>query len=344
MDERDKGVIEIRLGSLLRGVGFVILVIALWFFGLAARDLPDFRLFGLVLVSIVLEAMPFLLIGTLISSALHLWVSEEWIQRIIPKNQILGVVVAASMGLVFPVCECAIVPVMRQLLRKGVPVSIALAFMMAVPIVNPVVIASTWFAFYPATGVAWTRLILGFGVAVTVGLVMRPFSSQRVLTEAACQVESHHHHEMGKGFTGRVSALLSHASGELFDMGRYFLMGAILSSFAQVFFGRELLTLLGNRPLLAIPGMIALAYALSLCSEADAFIARTFSGLVPESAVMAFLVFGPMMDLKNTLMLSRVLKPRFLVGFIAAVTITVIAYSLALEYLVGPVGTLFGGG
>ncbi len=96
--------------------------------------------FASIFLSIIFEGIPFILIGALASSIIQIFVSEETIARIIPKNKFVGVFIASLVGLVFPVCECAIVPITRRLLKKGVPLSIAITFMLSVPIMNPVVL------------------------------------------------------------------------------------------------------------------------------------------------------------------------------------------------------------
>ena len=99
-----------------------------------------------VFISMILEALPFILIGSIVSSFIQMYISEDTVKRILPKSRVIAIILAAFLGVFVPICECAIVPIARSLIKKGVPIAVAVVFMLTVPIVNPVVIASTFSA------------------------------------------------------------------------------------------------------------------------------------------------------------------------------------------------------
>ena len=287
---------------------------------------------AVTVMAVTVEALPFLLIGSVLSAIVHLYVSEELIARLIPRNPLVGVLAASVLGVVLPVCDCATVPIVRRLVAKRVPLHVAVTFMLAVPMINPLVIFSTWFAFYQFPRYIFFRIGFGIGAAIVVGLIMAFFDGQKQLKVLDCAVESHeaghhhdhHHHEPAHGLWGHVGAVASHATEDFYDIGRYFLVGVILSSIVQSILPQSALYSIGHDPILSVVVMVAAAYILSVCSQADAFIARTFMNQFSPGALVAFLIFGPMIDMKNTLMLSTAFRARFillLIVLIAAVSI-----------------------
>lgn len=326
--------------------------------GLAARrsEYPRLADFTTVFLSILLEAFPFVLLGTLISSAIHILVSAETIARILPRSRLAGLLAASAAGFAFPICECANVPVTRRLLAKGLPAPLAVTFLLAVAIVNPVVLFSTWVAFGGNLGVVLLRGLLGMGIAVLTGWIVGSLPvGRQPLRDAApggageeqgwehgpdhgpgcdCGHDHPHDHDAGHGGnrgadTGRAGRrgaadaaleILTHAGAEIYSVGRYLILGAAVAALMQTILPRAALVGVGAAPLLSVAALMVLAYLLSLCSEADAFIAATFAGYFTPGAVLAFMVYGPMMDVKNTLMLLDGFKPRFVAILLALVT------------------------
>jgi uncharacterized membrane protein YraQ (UPF0718 family) len=329
----------------------------------------NFEGFSVVFLSILLEAVPFVLIGTFVSSIIQLYVSEKTIAKIIPKNRFLGLLIASLLGLIFPLCECTIVPVMRGLLKKGVPVHIAVTFMLAVPIVNPVVLGSTYYAFSGNIEMVLLRGFLGLVGAIIIGHIVETLNRKEnpllnsVTHQSSCSCgidEDHEHaHEnhnvktiaknsafvfpnaikseepivnklpFHKDIFKKIKHVISHTSGEFYDVGKFLIIGAFLSSFLQTLVSRNDILSIGQGQVISIIIMMMLAFLLSLCSEADAFIARTFVGQFTNGSIVAFLIFGPMIDLKNTLMLLGSFKTRFVI--ILALTIAVVTFLLSLS-------------
>ena len=142
-------------------------------------------------LSVILESLPFLLIGAFFSAVIEVFISEETIARFLPKRTLPGLIAAAFMGMIFPICECGIVMVASRLIRKGVPLHIAITFMLAAPVINPVALVSTIMAF-PTGSMAVYRMVGTFFVAVFAGLMINlHFGSQNILREEACDNHNH---------------------------------------------------------------------------------------------------------------------------------------------------------
>lgn len=299
--------------------------------------------FSMMFISILLEALPFMLLGTFVSSVIHLYLNEDVLARLMPKAHWLGLSTAALFGFLFPVCECAIVPITRGLVRKGVPIGMAVTFLLAVPIVNPIVLTSTFYAFDGAWGVVVLRASCGFLVAVFVGdylgrlykknYPLRTFgfyeTQQHDHGSACAHAQGHSHADHLEGGSSAVIwQLLQHTSEEFFEVGRYLILGAGLSAALQTLVPRQCLLAVGQNNLLSVIAMMALAYGLSLCSEADAFIARTFVGQFSSGSILAFLVLGPMLDLKGTLLLSGAFERYFVWRLATTVALAVLGLGL----------------
>lgn len=315
--------------------------------------------FTTIFISIILEALPFIILGTFISSLIQIFISEDMIAKLIPKSRFIGILCAALIGLIFPVCDCAIVPIVRRLLKKGVPLHIGITFMLSVPILNPVVLSSTYYAFSNNLSMLFLRGSLGFISAMIIGSLIGIFEgNNEVLKEfdkadhhvhnhshdnCSCGHEHIHTHSRKKAnpFSLMIN-VLDHTSIELHDVGRFLILGAFLSSLMQTFLPRKYILFVGQDNLYSVLVMILLAFLLAVCSETDAFIARTFVGQFTTGSIVAFLIFGPMMDIKNTLMLSSTFKAKFVVTlifmiftvcFIMGILINFVEYKGGLQWL-----------
>lgn len=299
--------------------------------------------FTIIFMSIILEAIPFVLIGAIVSSLIQLFISEKTIRKLLPKSKIKALVGAALLGIIFPVCECAIVPIMRRLVKKGVPLDVAITFMLAVPIFNPIVLLSTYYAFSNQPQMVIYRGLLGVIGAITIGFIIGRFNNKDVFkkgvlaeNQACCNHDhghdhehDHEHHRSHKK-RNRFVEIIDHTSSEFFDVGRFLIIGAFLSSIMQTFVPREMILSIGRGQISSIIVLMIMAFALSLCSEADAFIARTFVGQFTQGSIIGFLIFGPMLDIKNTIMLSATFKTKFVVKL--AIVISLVCFSLALLF------------
>ncbi|NES69708.1 MAG: hypothetical protein F6K24_33090 [Okeania sp. SIO2D1] len=122
-------------------------------------------------LSLLVEAMPFLLIGVVFSSGLLLFIDEQALIKRLPQNPLLGSIIGSCIGFLFPVCECGNVPVARRLLIQGMPTSVAIGFLLAAPTVNPIVIWSTWVAFREQPEIVWLRVLFSLIVAIVIACV-----------------------------------------------------------------------------------------------------------------------------------------------------------------------------
>ncbi|OCT13509.1 hypothetical protein A8709_18100 [Paenibacillus pectinilyticus] len=293
--------------------------------------------FKTIFISILLEAMPFILLGVLLSSLLQTFVSESAIQRFIPKNPFLGILFACLLGILFPMCECGMIPVVRRLILKGMPVYIAVVFIMTGPIINPIVFAATFMAFRNHPSIAYSRMGLAFLVAVVIGLILYRYIKSNPLRLSSSsktsqsELESHHHHHTD-GFSRKITTFFAHASNEFFDMGKYLVFGSLLTAIIQVYMHRESLLAIGQGPISSHIFMMGFAYILSLCSTSDAFVASSFQTSFTPGSLLTFLVFGPMLDFKSTLMLLSVFKSRFVFSLILLISTVVLVCSLFWEH------------
>ncbi|MGD9216396.1 MAG: permease [Desulfobacteraceae bacterium] len=333
---------------------------------------------AIVFISIVLEAIPFMFFGSLVGGLVEAFVRRERMAMLLPKKRWLIVCVAAGAGIVFPVCECAVVPVVRRLVGKGLPLSAAIAYLLGGPIVNPIVAASTALAYAFDWHIVILRLAMGYGIAVLIGLVMgRLFSSAKAIKEHGITADQNtpsydcrHHPTEGtqtagccttsenfpkvttqtdiaacgcggdhpmtdQSWTDKVGSAFNHAMDDFLAVGHYLVIGAFIAALAQTYIERSSFLSVAGTPILSVALMMALAILLNLCSEADAFIAASFQGLMPVPAQMAFLLTGPMFDLKLLLMYQSVFRRRAIIVLASLVLIVVLVFSVGLELLNG---------
>lgn len=301
-----------------------------WHFNVSGINtaLNGFLNFKTVFMSIIIEALPFILIGIFVSAVLQNFVSEETISRVLPGNKILNILLAGLLGIIFPVCECGIVPVTRRLVSKGVPLYSAITFMLAAPIINPVVASSTAVAFGSNPGMVWLRLGLAFVVSFAAGLLISFMFDRREMKRGAahnlCSCScTHDHQHLNISFRAKIINTFQNACDEFFDMGKYLIMGAALAALAQTLVSREIMLNVGQHPLSSIAAMMTFAFGISVCSSADAFIAASFTHNFTTGSLLAFMVFGPMIDIKNTLMMLSTFKARFVVMLVLIVGLLV---------------------
>lgn len=281
-----------------------------------------------IFISILIESIPFVLIGVFISGFIQMFVTEEMIAKIIPKNRFLAVIYATILGSLFPACECGIIPIVRRLLLKGVPLHAGIAFMLTGPIINPIVLFSTFVAFGNKWDIMFYRGILAFIVALLVGiLISYHFKDNQLLKQMATKVHQHH---IKQSFFKKLVGTMRHAVDEFFSVGKFLIIGSFIAASMQTYIKTSTLLTIGQNELTSSLVMMGLAFVLSLCSEADAFIASSFTSTFSVNSIIAFLVFGPMVDIKNTFMMLAVFKKRFVILLIFYITILVLTGSLLI--------------
>lgn len=324
--------------SLWRLIGIIggLIVAALLLMAILAtgQDIGTIiAIFSTRFLGIFIEAAPFLLLGALASGLIDSFLSPDDIARFVPRSRIASTVMGTFLGFTFPVCECGVVPVVRRLYSKGLPMSVGIAFLLAAPVINPIVLASTYVAFGFGP-VLIGRFVITALVATTVGLIFAIAAKPRdvLSTPTLAPVMG------GSGVVPPIrqgeaitldapprprKALLpglrdaiEAAVDDFVDMGRYMIIGTALAAAMQTLVSQETLIALGRGPVVSVWTMQLLAFVLSVCSTVDSFLALAFVGTFTTGSILAFLSFGPMVDIKSTMMFAGVFKKKVVVYLI----------------------------
>jgi uncharacterized membrane protein YraQ (UPF0718 family) len=282
--------------------------------GLKLGNVAQVTTFGVIFASIVIEALPFILLGAVVSAAVAVFVPDRFFARIgrLPRRlQLPGATLA---GFTFPVCECGSVPIGRRLISRGLHPSAGLGFMFSAPVLNPIVLISTWVAFGGGTRGAEMvagRATLGFIVAMAAGFVIAGRGAEllrQVPSGDGCAAgDDHDHGEV----LGRGGAFLEHLIGDALFMSRFLVLGAAASALMQTFVPQNILSGVAGAAVIGVLALMAFAFMLALCSEADAFVVTSFTAF-PLSAQLGFLVFGPILDAKLAAIYGATFRPPFI--------------------------------
>ncbi|WP_328439595.1 permease [Streptomyces sp. NBC_00457] len=274
-------------GAALLAIATVVSVLG----PMVALDLytPPVAAWWTVFTAVAVQGVPFLLLGTVVSAAIGAFVPEKVFSRLLPKNQALAVPVAGAAGVVLPGCECASVPVAGSLMRRGVAPAAALAFLLSAPAINPVVLVATSIAFPGQPMMVLGRLVASLATAVVMGWLWVRFGKDEWL-------------RLPKGRTtpNATTGLRGFASGLQHDFlhaGGFLVLGAAAAATFNVAVPRSVLDVFTGSAWLSVLLLAVLAVVLCVCSEADAFVAASLTGFSP-TARLAFMVVGPMVDLK----------------------------------------------
>jgi hypothetical protein len=269
-------------------------------------------------LSILFEGVPYIFLGTLLSGCIDAFLPSKLLEKVLPSNAVIATLLAGFLGLIFPVCECAIVPVIRRLLKKGLPLSCAMTYMLAAPIVNPIVMLSTSKAFGNLSPdrqafihdfhMMFSRASLGYIVAVIAGFAVLFFKSSTLLKPGIVDPNKPlHEHSQAPNFDGKLVQAMRTAMRDFLDTGMYFVIGVCITAVFNTQVDQVILDQIAANPVQAVPGLMGLAMVLSLCSTSDAFIAAPMTSF-SFAAKLAFLVFGPMMDIKLLFMYASIFK------------------------------------
>jgi uncharacterized membrane protein YraQ (UPF0718 family) len=307
----------------------VVAVLAGRFGGLG--DVALVETFGVIFASIVIEALPFVLLGATVSAAIEVFVPDSAFARVGRLPLGFQLPAAALGGFAFPVCECGSVPVARRLISRGMHPSAGLAFMLASPILNPVVLASTVVA-YSGRGLSMEMTLgragLGLILAMVAGWAIGADDAEELLRP---RPDDHHDHSADRANKGR--AFFDHLGNDFFFMGRFVVLGAALAALLQTWIPQDIVSGIARTPIIGSLSLMAVAFVLSLCSEADAFVAVSFVQF-PLGSQLAFLVFGPVVDAKLAFLYGATFRRRFVLRLIVVSVPIVLAGSLWFEALV----------
>lgn len=309
-------------------------------------------------LSLLVEAMPFLLLGVLFSGLLLLFVDERKLIAKLPKNPLLGALIGSMVGFLFPVCECGNVPVARRLLMQGVPSPVAIGFLLAAPTINPIVIWATWTAFRDQPEIVVLRVVFSLAIATIIGWVfsaqadLQPLLQPAVAASWKANVKQPQSQEFksdllqsgtywlaqgsnpvrmdatilqatlaatnaSKPLPYRLRLLLDNTVQELRELGSVLVVGSAIAAAIQVLVPREVILNLGGGEITSILTMMLLAGLVSICSTVDSFFALSFASTFTSGSLLAFLVFGPMIDLKGVGLLLSIFKPRAVIYLFA---------------------------
>ena len=251
-------------------------------------DIPGLQTWATIFVAICVQALPFLVLGVLVSGAITAFVPPSFFTKALPRNRALAVPIAGTAGLLLPGCECGSVPVAGGLMARGVTPAAAFAFLLSAPAINPIVLVSTAVAFPGRPEFVVARLVASLATAVIVGLLWVRFGQERWLTRRPRL------HVSGES---KKQEFLDTARHDFLHAGGFLVMGGILAATLNVVVPRDIYTAVAANPVLAVLALAALAVTLSICSEADAFVAASLTEF-SSTAKLTFLVIGPMVDLK----------------------------------------------
>lgn len=278
-------------------------------------------------LSVMIEALPFVMLGICIAIIVQVWLPAERLLTYLPQQPLLRRASLSLLGIALPVCECGNVPLARGLLAKGLTPSESLVFLLAAPILNPVTIITTQQAFAGDVTILWARVFGGFAIANLVGWVYARRPAEELLTNtfvASCQAD---HVQQSKQV-----ASLAIFRREVQAMLPALVVGAGLAGLVQVLVSREVLVSLGSQPVWSVIVMVALAFIVSICSNVDAFFALAFRQTFMTGALVSFLTFGPMIDIKMLSLLRTTYRPSVLFQVSALVGLASIALGLVVNY------------
>ncbi|MYW21827.1 hypothetical protein GT039_41225 [Streptomyces sp. SID2955] len=293
--------------------GSVLFLLGRW------GDAPAVQAWRTVCLAVTVQALPFLLLGTALSGAISAFVPEGVFRRVLPRRPALAVPVAGAAGVVLPGCECASVPVASSLIGRGVPPAAAFAFLLSAPAVNPVVLTATAIAFPGNPAMVLARLLASLATAFVMGWLWLRFGR----TEWLRPVVRHTGHRTGRSRWDEFRTGFQH---DFLHAGGFLVLGAMAAATFNVAVPRSVLDTFAAAPWMSVLFLAGLAVLLAVCSEADAFLAASLTGF-PPLARLAFMVVGPMVDLKLIALQAGTFGRGFAVRFSAATFVVAVACS-----------------
>jgi uncharacterized membrane protein YraQ (UPF0718 family) len=305
--KRSVGELELLVGGMV-----VVLAAQSWLSGLTSA--PWLRAWASVFLAICVQALPFLVLGTLISAAIAVFVPTSFLERALQRNQMLAVPVAGAAGVVLPGCECASVPVAGGLMARGVAPAAALAFLLSAPAINPVVLVATTVAFPGHPEMVAARYVASLGTACAMGWLWARFGRPDWLRMPARRA-------VPEGAAGRWGAFREALEHDFLHAGGWLVVGGITAATLNVLVPHDVLKGLGGVPVLSVVVLALLAVVLAVCSEADAFVAASLTAF-PPTARLAFMVIGPMVDVKLIALQTGTFGRDFAWRFSAATFVT----------------------
>jgi len=283
-------------------------------------------------ISVIIESLPFVILGIALSILVQVWVPDRWIMRILPRNAFLRRASISFLGIFLPVCECGNVPLARGLIVKGFTVSESMTFLLAAPIVNPITILTTGQAFGFDSWIFAARLVGGFVIANVIGWLFSKHPDQdSLLTDsfaAECRLPDPHEHDQTRW--QKSVELFTRESGVIMPA---LFVGSLIAGLVQVAVPRSVLLSLGSNPLWSILAMMALAFVVSVCSNVDSFFILPFASTFMPGSIAVFLVFGPIIDIKMLALMRTTFRTKVLVQLTVIVGLLSALIGLVVNYL-----------
>jgi uncharacterized protein len=282
--------------------------------------------------SIIIEALPFVLLGLVLSILVQVWLPQNILFKVLPKRRLPRRLVLSCFGIFLPVCECGNIPLARGLMIKGLGLGDTLTFLLAAPILSPVTIITTQQAFGSDSTILIARLLGGLLIANIVGWLFDSYKNQDDLLTpkfaASCKVGHHaaeHQH-------GKVKRSLEVFASEANVILPALFVGSFIAGLVQVIVPRSILIDLGGDVVLSVAAMMVLAFIVSICANVDAFFALAFANTFTAGSIVSFLIFGPIVDIKMLNLMRTTYRKRVLIT-ITLVTILISGtLGLAVNY------------
>ncbi|WP_371260968.1 permease [Microbacterium sp. AR7-10] len=319
--------------AIAAGAGIVAVLVLIDLFAptLFADALPARAQDGLTLaLSVLIEALPWVILGVVLSIVVQVWLPSDAVQRWLPRNAWARRGVLSLLGMFIPVCECGNVPFARGLMMRGLAPAEAMTFLIAAPIVNPIVILTTHAAFGWDGGILVARLVGGFVIANLIGwLFSLRRDQQALLTERFVDTCAHVAHEPGSPARRSLVQFLI----ELRAVMPALVIGSALAGAVQVLVPRDVLLAIGSNPVLSILAMVALAMTVAICSNVDAFFALSFASTFSSGAIIAFLIVGPLVDVKMLALLRTTFTARVLAAVVGIVVLSACVIGIGVNVL-----------
>lgn len=305
-----------KLAGSTRAISMPLVVVAMVGFALlggtlraAMYDSAALSTAGTVFAGIFVQALPFLALGVLLSALIAVFVTPDRLSRWLPRRPAAAVVTAAVSGVALPGCECGSVPVARRLYSDGAVGAAALTFMLAAPAINPVVVISTVVAFPGQPQMVFARVGASLLTAIVMGLAWSRWGRTEWITRRLPRARA--------GQDSRWQTFSEAARHDFIQASSYLVIGAAAAAALNVIVPDWMIEKLAGQLLLGVLVMALLAVVLSLCSEADAFVAASLT-MVPLVPRLVFLVVGPAIDIKLFAMQSGLFGRAFAVRFAPA--------------------------
>ncbi|WP_423919612.1 permease [Frigoribacterium sp. 2-23] len=329
-----------RRALLATGAAVVVALVAVRLLTslLGPRLLPNaLQDFVTLTISVIVESMPFVLLGIVLSIVVQVWLPQAFFERWLPRRPIPRRAVISFLGMFLPVCECGNVPLARGLVLKGFTVSESMTFLLAAPILNPITIITTHQAFGWSNGILIARLVGGFVIANLIGWLFSNHPKQESLLTptfaGACRREAGARGSHGHGAAGRAGESIDLFRREMATMMPALFIGAAIAGGIQTLVPRSVLVALGGNPVWSVLAMMLLAFVISICSNVDAFFVLPFASTFMPGGIAAFLIFGPIIDVKMLALLRTTFTPKVLAQTTLVVALTSATIGLLVNYV-----------